>query len=171
CPSKSLPAQDIEESVVERIRALGKHPQVLAETIRRVREEADSRRRELQAEIVAADKELTRLNRELINVAGTGGNGIRVDRIADLQERIGGVERRLSELRNELQALSGGAIQEEELTRSLAAFDPVWKSLNTVEQSRFLKAVIERIGYDGGTGRVAVSFRSPTLKGVCNGVE
>lgn len=171
CPSKSLPAADIEESVVERIRVLGKHPQVLAETVRRAREEADSRGRELQAGIEAADKELSRLNRELIKVVGTDGNGIRVDRIADLQEKIGAVERRLSDIQNELQALPGSAIQEEELAQALAAFDPVWKSLSTVDQSRFLKAVIERIGYDGETGRVAVSFRSSALKGVCNGLE
>ena len=41
---------------------------------------------------------------------------------------------------------------------------PVWKSLNTAEQTRIVCALVERAGYDGRTGRIAVTFRSAGFK-------
>jgi site-specific DNA recombinase len=45
----------------------------------------------------------------------------------------------------------------------------VWKSLNTNEQTRIVRMVVDRVGYDGRTGKVAVTFRSTGFKALCGG--
>jgi site-specific DNA recombinase len=45
------------------------------------------------------------------------------------------------------------------------------KTLNTSEQSRIIRALVERIGYDGRTGKVAVTFRSAGFKTLCDAME
>ena len=169
CPSKSLPAQQIEDSVVARVRGLARNRKIVAETIRQAREMAEVNSGELRAELQAAERELRRLNGDLAKAAATTGNGMRVDRLADLQDRIGSVERRISEIRAELASVEAEAVSEDEVEQALRMFDPVWKSLNTNEQTRIVRTVIERVGYDGRTGKVAVMFRSAGFKALCEG--
>jgi len=172
CPSKSLPAQRVEDSIVDRIRSLGSDPRIAAETARKVREQAETSLQELQAELKTAEKELNRLQRELVKVAAApGGNGVRTDRVADLQDRIQTTERRVAEVRGEPGILDAEAVSQPELKQALEAFDPVWKALNTGEQNRIVRALVERVGYDGRTGKIAVTFRSAGFKELCGTVE
>jgi len=171
CPSKSLPAQQIEDSIVEHVRALARKPEVVIETLRAVQEQSAMGATELRAELQAGERELRRLNADLAKVSGHPGNGVRVDRMADLQERISSLERRMSEVRTELGALDANAVTEEEIAEALKTFDPVWKSLNTNEQTRIIRTLIERVGYDGRTGKVAVTFRSAGFKALCGGTQ
>ncbi len=60
-------------------------------------------------------------------------------------------------------------MNEDEVEQALRRFDPVWKSLNTNEQTRIVRTVIDRVGYDGRTGKVAVMFRSAGFKALCEG--
>jgi site-specific DNA recombinase len=171
CPSKSLPAQRVEDSIVDRIRSLGNDPRIAAETARRVREQAEASLHELRGELKTSEKELNRLQRELVKVAAVPGNGLRTDRMADLQDRIHATERRVAEIRGELGVLDAEAVSQPELKRALEAFDPVWKSLNSGEQTRIVRALVERVGYDGRTGKVAVTFRSAGFKDLCEMVN
>jgi site-specific DNA recombinase len=171
CPSKSLPAQRVEDSIVERIRGLGEDPRIAAETARKVHEQIESSSRETRAELKTAEKELNRYQRELVKVAALPGNGLRTDRMADLQERIQTTEQRITELRADIDILDAETVAPQELKLALEAFDPVWKTLNTSEQSRIIRALVERVGYDGRTGKIAVTFRSAGFKTLCDAVE
>jgi site-specific DNA recombinase len=75
----------------------------------------------------------------------------------------------LSELAEEFQELRNDAFDEQDLVQALERFDPVWNSLTTREQARLVHLLIEKVGYDGRTGKVTVSFRSAGLKELCNG--
>ena len=75
----------------------------------------------------------------------------------------------MSEVRTELCAVDADAVSEEEIAEALKAFDPVWKSLNTNEQTRIIRMLVDRVGYDGRTGKVAVTFRSAGFKALCGG--
>ena len=167
CPTKSVAAQSIEDSVVARMRALGADPRIVLETARKVRERVEASSGELAVQLTVADKDLTRLQRELVKMAATPGNGLRTDRLADLQEQIRAGERRAGEVRAELDALAAETVDEDDLRTALQSFDPVWQSLNTAEQTRLIRAVIGRIGYDGRTGRIAVTFRAAGCKAIC----
>jgi site-specific DNA recombinase len=167
CPTKSVAAQSIEDSIVARIRALGSDPRVILEAARQVREEIESSSRELAIELKIAQKHLRRLQGELIKLVGMAGNGSRTDRMADLQEQIRAAERRAGEIRAELDALAAETVDENDLRAALQSFDPVWRSLNTADQTRLIRAVIDRIGYDGRTGKIAVTFRAAGFKAIC----
>jgi site-specific DNA recombinase len=168
CPTKSVAAQEIEDAIVSRIRNLGTDPRIVVETARKAREQGETRGEELEADLKIAYKELGRLQRELAKVvAAPGGNGMRTDRLADLQEQIRAAETRALELRGELAELAAKAIDEQDLQRAINAFDPVWRVLNAGEQARLIRAVIDRVGYDGRTGKIAVMFRAGGFKAIC----
>jgi site-specific DNA recombinase len=106
-----------------------------------------------------------------VKVAAMPGNGLRTDRMADLQERIQTTEQRITELRADIDNLDAETIAPQELKQALEAFDPIWNTLNSSEQSRIIRALVERVGYDGRTGKLAVTFRSAGFKTLCDAVE
>ena len=85
-------------------------------------------------------------------------------RLADLHERIRGAELRLADIQADLAALERQTVDEGELTRALAAFDPVWEQLSTREQARVLQLLIERVEYDGRSGDVAMTFHAAGIR-------
>ena len=176
CPSKSLNAHEIESAVVEHIRGLGTNEQLVAETIRQVREQSEKRWQELNREREAEEKELKRLHsrlRQLVSDINPGqDNGSQnAAKLADLQDRIRSSEQRLTQLREELIAVERETLDQKDLTQALAIFDPVWESLNSREQSRIMHLLLDQVGYDGSTGKVTISFKSPGIKELTRGQE
>src|SRR6516162_6771029 len=89
CPAKSIPAQPIEQLVIEQIQRLGRDPVVLEQILTTVRQEDDARLAQLQAERGALERDLlrgqTEVRRLLAEVgAGTSSNAA-VTRLAELQ--------------------------------------------------------------------------------------
>ena len=174
CPSKSLNAHEIERAVVEHIRGLGSNEQLVAETVRQVREQGEKRWQELNREREAEEKDLKQLHSKLRQLAGEinlgQGNGSPVAaRLADLQDRIRSAEQRMTQLREELLAVERESLDQDDLAQALAIFDPVWESLNSREQSRIMHLLLDQVGYDGSTGKVTISFKSPGIKELARG--
>ena len=173
CPSKSLGAHDIETAVVEHIRGIGRNEAVVQATVQKVREQSDQRMADLEVERLGLGRELRQLYSSVETLVRSSGpdhsNGrSTTDQLADLQDRIRRAEQRTTAIREEVIALEREAVGEEELTRALAHFDPVWESLSPREQSRIIRVLVERIGYDGRDGAVTVAFRSLGIKALCN---
>jgi site-specific DNA recombinase len=160
CPTKSVPAAEIERFVVDQIRCIGKDRGLVLETLRRTRSKAEEDIQGLQAERRLLERDLARHQREVGKMANQGDDG----RMADLQDHLGQAERRLTEIQNETAALEGQQVSEEELAAALVDFDPVWESLAPREQTRLIRLLIERVGYDGRDGTVAVTFRPVGIK-------
>ena len=159
CPSKAIPAGEIEKFVVDQVRGIGRDPALLVETLSGARAEAKARIKELEAEKSGLERELKRHNAQMRDLAGTiGSGGTTTDRMADLLDRIRGVEERLAQVREELTSLGRDMIDEDEAVRALAAFDPVWETLTLREQARVLRLLIQRVDYDGDKGTVSVTF-------------
>jgi site-specific DNA recombinase len=78
---------------------------------------------------------------------------------AATEETIRDFEERLAAVREELDGLEKLRIDPDDLRTALAAFDPVWERLTSAEQARIVQLLIERIDYDGGTGRLDITFR------------
>jgi site-specific DNA recombinase len=106
CPSKSVPAQEIERLVVEQIQAIGKDADVQAQTLAAARAEQGG------AELDTAD-----------------------------------------------------------LARALGLWDGVWEVLRPKEQGRVLNLLLERVGYDGAAGRVALTFRPSGIQALSTEVS
>lgn len=155
CPSKSVPAGEIERFVVDRIRAIGRDPGLVAATLARVREKSEGRTTELQAERRRVSADAGRDERDAAEAA-VGGDA---SRLADRRERIRLGEQRITEIDQELLELRRTTIDESDVARALAEFAPVWESLSPSERARVLHLLIERVDYDGAEGTVAVTFR------------
>ena len=166
CPSKSVPAEEIERIVVEQIRAIGRDPTLIAATIRQAQKQAKERIAQLKREKGRLERELRRHHtdvRKLVADVATS-NGSTAARLGDLNERIRNTEQRMTEVREEVLALSRAMVDERDVAQALAAFDPVWNTLSPKEQARVVQLLVEHIDYDGENGRIAMTFRTTGLR-------
>ncbi len=128
----------------------------------------EARTAELEAEERGLEKDLTAWQGEVTQLSAQfrpgEDNGALVARLADLQERVGMVEGRVQQVRDEIQAVTGRLLDEEEAARALAAFDPVWGTLTPREQARVVGLLVERVDYDGAQGKVSITFHPTGIK-------
>jgi site-specific DNA recombinase len=172
CATKSINAHEIETAVIAHIRGIGSNSAVLAETVAKVRQASKSRMSELESEQRGAKRELknlnTRVKRLMSESFETESNkNLAIDQLADLHDQIRTMEQRMAVIREEIATIEKETVVESELTRALAAFNPVWDSLSQREQSRIMRLFIERVGLDGRDGKVIVTFRSAGIKALC----
>ncbi|MCC7409992.1 MAG: recombinase family protein [Phycisphaeraceae bacterium] len=176
CPTKSVPAAEIERFVVERIKVIGKDDAVLAATLAQARKQSQAGLEALQVERRRLERELAQHGaevRRLIDEPGfsTNGSGGAAARLADLQDRIRVAEQRATEVREQIIALSEKIVDEAELARALSLFDPVWDSLSPGEQARVLHLLVENVTYDGAAGSLAITFRPTGIKALAEELE
>jgi site-specific DNA recombinase len=172
CPSKSIPAAEIEALVIEQIRCIGRDPALLHETLTQAQQQEDSRLAELDAERRVLERDLTRWHAAMQSLSGQvgGADGDRsvISRLADLQERIDMAERRLAGVREQVQEVRRQMIDEEEARQALATFDPVWVLLTPLEQGRLVSLLVQKVNYDGGTGKVSITFHPTSIRALAD---
>jgi site-specific DNA recombinase len=168
CPSKSIPAAQIEQLVVGQIQQLGRDPQVLHQVLTQVRQQDEARLAALDAERSALERDLLRgqgeLRKLLTEVSVGESNGRLVSRLAEMQERVGHFEQRIARLRGQMEALQQERLDEAEASRALAGLDPAWDAMTPEEQARVVGLLVSRVDYDGARGKVAITFHPLGLK-------
>jgi len=167
CPDGKIAAHEAERQVVERIRAIGKDPAVVAEVARHVKSQLDERRVVLEAEQRQLGKDLKRERASLRRLAaGHARNGDASSitaRLGALQGRIETVERRLVTVAQNLDSAKQRSIDERQVAAALAVFDSVWNALIPSEQARILGLLTERIAYDGRTQTLELALRPDAI--------
>jgi site-specific DNA recombinase len=133
----------------------------LAETRRQVK----AKIRVLKVESRRLARQLRSDHAELRRVAGDGHVA------AVLLDRIREAEQRETAIQVELADLARQSIDESDVARALASFDPVWDSLSPREQARVLRLLIARVEYDGGSGEVAITFQPHGIKTLAEEAE
>lgn len=173
CPSKSIPAAEIERLVVEQIRAIGRDPALLGATMKHSRKQAKDAIAALEAERAALERDLKRHYREVRTLATEAGvsNGVGAARLGELNERIRTGEQAMTALRERSVAISRQIVDEREVADALAAFDPVWETLTPKEQARVVRLLVQQVDYDGSTGTVSLTFHPDGLKTLAAEVE
>ncbi|MEK6676884.1 MAG: recombinase family protein [Planctomycetota bacterium] len=163
CPSKSVPAGELERFVVDQIRGIGRDPAVLTETIRQVRTQSQKAVADLERERATLERNIAKENKALKQqlVEPSGSKGADVARRRDELRRL---ETRLSEVRERHLVLCRQLVDEQDVVKALSLFDPVLKALSTHEQARVVRLLVERVDYDGQKGAVAVTFRPSGIK-------
>jgi site-specific DNA recombinase len=168
CPSKSLPAAQIEQVVVGQIQQLGRDPALLHQVLEQVRQEDDTRLTELESERCGLERDLGRWQGEARRLLAEVGSGVpgggAVSRLADLQARVGQVEQRLARLRTQVEAVRQERLDEAAATRALAGLDPAWEAMTPDEQARLVRLLVSRVEYDGARGKVSITFHPLGLK-------
>jgi site-specific DNA recombinase len=161
CPSKSIPAGEIEQFVVKQLRTIGKDPALWRQTFTAARVQGAARLEELAAERRGLERDLGRWNAEIHTLVAAGvntGSVPDISRLADLHERVRLGERRATEINEESHALGGQRVDECDVERALSLFDPVWESLTPHEQARIVQLLVERVDYDGSENKVSITF-------------
>jgi site-specific DNA recombinase len=167
CPSKSIPAGELERFVVDQLRGIGTDPALVRETLIRACARVDEERTTLQAEQVSLERDAKRWHAEvrmLVDEVGRDGSPTALQRLAEVQERLRTVEGRATQIQNQLAALDRARITEDEVAIALVTFDPLWNALAPREQARIVQLLVERIDYDGGRSTVSITFHPAGLK-------
>jgi site-specific DNA recombinase len=168
CPSKSIPAAEIEALVVAQVQEVGRDPALLGSALEQARQQGEGKAAELEAEQRAAEHDLTRWQGELQVLSGQlrpgEDNGPLVARLAELQERVALMADRVQKVREQLRAVHEGLLDEGQAAAALAQLDAAWPGLSPAEQARVLGLLVQRVDYDGARGRVAITFHPGGIK-------
>ncbi|MCB0325542.1 MAG: recombinase family protein, partial [Bdellovibrionales bacterium] len=165
CPSKSLPAEEIEQFVIEQIRTLGNDPTLRSMVLDQIRNAGVEQATAIEGEAGIARREIRQLQAEIKSAAKSAGeNSDAAVRLADLHEQLASAEARLEDLRSQISDAENDSISKSEVDAALDEFDSIWDALSPREQTRALRLLIKRVDYDGGAGKVAITFHA-------NGIE
>ncbi len=162
CPSKSIPAAQIERFVVDQLKTIAADPRLIAETLAETRRRIEKTLDALDVERQGVQKDLEWANaqvRRLLGEVARDSNGRATARLADLQERVRIAERRLTEIREEEYGLQTELVDEDDVAEALRDFASLWESFSPREQASVIKLLIERVDYDGANSTVSVTFR------------
>ncbi|MBM3740765.1 MAG: recombinase family protein [Acidobacteria bacterium] len=159
CTSRSVSAPSVEEAVVESIRRVGVHPDVLAETARAARQRLAEIVSGLREELNTTNGRVKNLKSQIARIRNP-----EAARLAEIREQLDAGETRAEDLRKEILRREKQRIDEKELRRTMESFEDVWKAMNLEEQRTLLRQLVEKVGYDGRTGTVTVSFKSAGVK-------
>ena len=171
CPSRSIPAAEIERFVVDQVRSIAREPELLGTTLGALRQQIDSELDELRKERDGIERDLESANAGMRAIVSAPLDSQSSARQADLLDRIQTDERRLTEIREATFRLRSELVTEQDVKDALQEFDPVWESLSPREQARVLALLVERVDYDGNAGTVAVSFRPLGFKEIAKELE
>jgi len=163
CPTKSVPAAEVERFVIEQIRCIGRDPALIEQTVRKAQEHGDKASSELNAERTALTRHLRRLS-ERVNRAASNGGETAAQALADLQEQTAAAERRAAEIEGQLRSLGNRVVRPEEVAAALQEFDGAWSSLSPREQARLLHLLVERVECDGRDGMVTLRFHPSGIR-------
>jgi site-specific DNA recombinase len=165
CPTKSIPAADVEKFVIDRIRIIGFDKNLQRQTFREALRQVRAERRSLRAEAKRLAGQADQARKEVERLVSTAGKASGEAQKALLkglekaQSRLSTVEARLQEIRTKEAELGPTPVDETDLGRTLKAFDPIWDVLHTPEKERILRLLIERIDYDGKAKDLSITFR------------
>jgi site-specific DNA recombinase len=169
CPSKSIPAGEIERFVVDKVRAIGRDPELRRQTFAAACEQGNARVEELTTQRQGLQRDLDRWNGEIhALIAAANGGTPDIPRLANLHERVRLAEGRASEIDQEIAALGGNRIYEAEVEQALEAFDPVWETMTPREQARIVQLLVERVDFDGATNRLSITFHPSGIRSLAD---
>jgi site-specific DNA recombinase len=168
CPSKAIPAAQIEAFVVEQVRCIGADRALLEEVLAQARAQEAAQAAELEAQQRRLEKDLAHWHSEVRTLSGQlrpgDDNGPLIARLADLQERISQVEERGRQVLAQIKGLHQQLLDEEQAALALSVFDLVWQALTPKEQAQVVQLLVERVDYDGAKGTVAITFHPTGIR-------
>jgi site-specific DNA recombinase len=168
CPTPSLPAQEIEDFIVEQIRQLANDP----EMVEQVFAEAEKQRTANIPRLKAEQKRLHRERqhkqermKELVAAVGASAKPVVsfTERLHELESAVARLDQRLAGIQTELDSINHKTIDRDDLTAALSAFGPVWDELYPAEKTRVVNLLIERVEYDGAAEKMHFNFCSPSV--------
>lgn len=164
CPAPSIAAKQIEQFVIDEIKAIGQDPALVAATLAESRRLADEAVQRLKRERAALERQRRADGAEQRQLLARNNRNFEPGRMAEVQERMAQTESRFAEVEAELAGVLTMHVVEADVAAAFAQFDNLWAALAPKEQARVLALLIERVDYDGQHGDVTFAFRPSALK-------
>ena len=155
CPSPSLPAAQIEDFVIDQIRCVGQDPGVVRDTLAQSRVQTQTTAERLKKEKNALERALLGHYERLNQAIADGANE---SALADIQDQIREKEQRVSEVVDEMTAVSSLLINESDVRESLGRFQEVWAALSPAEKAKAIRQIVDSIQYDGHSKELSISY-------------
>ncbi len=185
CPARPLPAQALEDFVVDRIREATTGPagkalaadvvQSIHAKLDREREDLDVERRGLPARVAGAVAEKGRLARNLQKTRNAASRAAIEDQIGRLADEQASREGRLADIDARLAALAAARVEADWIAAALRDFGALWTAMTPENRVRLVRAVVDRVEVDEATGTIEAHLVSlagigPARQGAFAGV-
>jgi site-specific DNA recombinase len=154
CPSKSVPAEQLESFVVDRLQALGRDRELVDLILERARWQS----REVMEQLKDRRATLEREIRWLASDERRAGAASDADRLADLAERTRQIAAQVAEIDEELIEAEQATLRRDQVDAAFAEFRPLWDQLSTRERTELIRSVIKAVEFDGKAGEVTLVF-------------
>jgi site-specific DNA recombinase len=170
CPTKSLPAAEIEAAVVDQIRCIAHDADLQDEVLRQACTATDDELTELGTQQQQLERQLSRDHAEIGRLAvSPDPSSATTARMAELHERISRAEQRLAQIRNRVAEIKRQQIDAEDVTAAFADFDNIWNALSSREQAQVISLLVARIEFDVSDSTIAISFHPFAIKSLAEG--
>ncbi len=170
CPTKSLPAGEVEAAVVDQIRCIAHDAGLQAEVLRQARLAADTDLAELGTQQRQLESQLTRDHAEIRRLAvAPDPSSATTARMAELHERISRGEQQLAQVRGHVAEIERHCIDHTDVAAAFADFDGVWNALSSREQAQVLALLVARVEFDPAESTIAISFHPSAIKTLAEG--
>ena len=167
CPGSRVAARHVESFVVDRIRAIGRDPELLAQVVTEAGKVIGRKRAHATREEQRWDAERERLEMEavsLLAIVAEDGPAARVARrrMAEIETAVEDATRRADAARAQLAEVAP-TVDNARLTAALASWDDVWASVPHRERVRLINLLLAEVVYDAMAGEVELVFRPGAL--------
>ena len=165
CTAPSLPAIELENFVIDQIKALGRDGQLVEENILRTQER-------LQAEIdadVAKRREIEKSVRDLGRQIGelaprAGYDPAATAAIDGLQAQMREEEQAITRINERIVRTQKRMLDKDELAGAMESFAPLWDGLTPTEKTRLIHLLVDQIEYDGTQEAISITFHPTGIK-------
>ena len=162
CPSAPLPAESIENFVVERIKEATADGAFATDVVAAVKARAAIRRtdilterQKLPAEIASLSSEGKRLVETIAEVSGSAHRLIE-ERLEEIGDQLARCEARLAAAEREIASLDAMEVEATWVASCLTNFDAVWDVLTPENRGRLLRGIVQRVEVDEPSNKVSV---------------
>jgi len=169
CPGSRVSARELEQFVVERIKDIGKDPELIHGAIKAAKEQLEEERSVLATEVQRLDREKRKLEVKRKNLVDGDSSSPR--RLGDVDNAMQKATEKVTAARQKLADLDADSIDDDDLMAALESFTPVWSELFPKERARIVRLLVERVTYNAEEGKVSISFRAGGVHALANETE
>lgn len=165
CPSKSLPAAELESAVIDQIRCIATDERLIRDVVKQSKKTVETELAELQRQVKNYNKQLARDHAEIQRIAAIADpNDPTISRLADLHDRTAKSESELHVLRSKMNRLQVTQLADAEVRTAFSDFEKMWHNLTMREQAKLIRVLVERVEYDPSDTSVSVSFHASAIQ-------
>lgn len=159
CVSPSLPAVELEEFVINEIKAIGKDNDLIEENIKLVQAHLQDEVDGLLEERKLVEAEVLRISRQVGELAPRAGYDPEASAEMELrQNQIVTRQKRIEKLNERMISLEKRMISKDELTGAMESFKPMWEKMTGEEKMKLIQLLVDHVIYDGKEESLSVTF-------------